>query len=113
MAESGDMLPVNCGVRLDGSSFALSYEVGKNVDIKHITWDWHEHEGNFVAKLKAKTKNGDTKYHNSAPIDSDTHSKLGTAKKSSKIEDGKYFTVKLKKNSSEVPDLEQFFNVPQ
>ena len=35
------------------------------------------------------------------------------SKKVSKIEDGLYFDVKLKKKSSEVPDLEQFFNVPQ
>ena len=32
---------------------------------------------NYVAKLEVKTKSGDIKYHNSAPIDTNIHSKLG------------------------------------
>ena len=32
---------------------------------------------NFVAKLEVKTKSGDIKYHNSAPVDTNIHSKLG------------------------------------
>ncbi|KAK7089987.1 uncharacterized protein [Littorina saxatilis] len=106
----GDRLPVNCGVRLAGSSFVLSYKVGKNVEKKNIMWDWHSNGDKSVAKLEAKTKSGDIKFHNSAPIDADTHSKLGKPDKSM---DGEYYTVKLKKKSSDVPDLEQFFNVPQ
>lgn len=109
-AGEGTRLPVNCGVLLSGKQFILNYSVGKEVDKKSIHWDWHDQGGFYVAKLEAKTKNGDVKYHNSAPIDSETHSKLGTPKKS--YDDG-FYKVKLKKLEPDVKSLEQFFKTSQ
>nr|KAG5697707.1 hypothetical protein BaRGS_000592 [Batillaria attramentaria] len=111
MHDDGDEDDVNCGVKTSGNKFVLAYKVGKNVDKKNITWKWNAVEGNkYVASLEAVTKNGDTKYHNSAPIDGETYKQLGEPEKSM---DDDFYKVKLKKLSSDMGDISEFFDVPQ
>ncbi|KAL8580864.1 hypothetical protein ACOMHN_039564 [Nucella lapillus] len=105
----GDSLPANCGVTIKKDKVVLTYKVGKNVNKKDITWEWCEEGTNYVARLKATTNSGDVKYHNSAPIDADTFSKLGKADKSM---DGEFYKVKMSK-TSDTRDLHELFDVPQ
>ncbi|XP_076436055.1 uncharacterized protein LOC143275664 isoform X2 [Babylonia areolata] len=105
----GDRLPVNCGITTKSDRFILTYKVGKDLEKKDITWNWVLVDGSYIAKLEARTKRGDIKFHNSAPMDADTYSKL---REPSTTVDGEAFKVTLKKKG-DVQDLATFFDVPQ